>query len=75
VPLTPDNSDVERLHEQLEELGTRAVASEVRERMTNRFQWPLALALLCFAGEGAWIVLMPRVRVWRMKKPSREAAT
>ena len=75
VPLTPDNSDVERLHEQLEELGTRAVASEVRERMTNRFQWPLALALLCFSGEGAWIVLMPRVRVWRMKKPSREAAT
>lgn len=73
VPLTPDNSDVERLYEQLDELGSRAVASEVRERMTNRYQWPLALALLCFAAEGAWIVLMPRVRVWRMRQPSPEA--
>ena len=66
--LTGDNSDIEKLYKQFDALSARSVSGSLRERMTNRYQWPLALALLCFGGEGLWIVLMPYLRVWRMRR-------
>lgn len=74
VPLAASNADVDNLLAQLEEISARSVASEVRERMTNRYQWPLALAFLCFAAEGLWLVLMPHLRTWRMRRAAREEA-
>jgi Ca-activated chloride channel family protein len=73
--LTGDNSDIARLFGQFDSLSARSVSGTLRERMTNRYQWPLALAMVCFAGEGLWIVLMPHLRTWRMRKRKPSAAT
>jgi Ca-activated chloride channel family protein len=61
-----DNWDIEQIFENLEVLATRDVGSDVRLRMVNRYQWPLLLALACFAAEGVWLVLMPWFRRWRV---------
>lgn len=66
--LTGDNSDIQGIARQFDTLSARTVSGTLRERMTNRYQWPLALAILCFAGEGLWIVIMPYLRAWRMRK-------
>lgn len=34
-------------------------------RSVNRYRWPLVFAMLCLAGEGVWLVAMPRLaRRW-----------
>ena len=46
----------------IDRLGVTAASGEVHRRLMSRYQWPLALAGLCFAGEGLWCVLLPYVR-------------
>ena len=70
LPLMPSNEDVERLANQLEQLTSRTMASEVRNRLINRYQWPLGLAIICFAAEGFWLAAMPSIRRWRMHRDS-----
>lgn len=59
---TPDNSDIEEIYGLIDRMAVATVSGEVRRRLMNRYQWPLALAILCFAGEGLWCVLLPYIR-------------
>lgn len=63
-----DNWDIDQLYEHLSKQSTRTVGSDIRFQLVNRYQWPLFLAILCFAGEGLWLVLMPRILAWRMRR-------
>jgi hypothetical protein len=60
--------DTERIHQEIEALATRAVSGDVRYTRVNRYRWPLAGALACFAAEGLWVVLMPWIRKRRMAR-------
>lgn len=68
VRSTPDNFDVERIMEHLKGIAGRTVESDIRFRQINRYQWPLALAILCFAGEGLYLVALPWMRRRRMRR-------
>jgi len=72
VRTTPDNADVNHVHQEMLELAGRAVSGEMRLHLINRYRWPLALAIAFIALEGLWIVLMPHVRHWRMRQEPRE---
>lgn len=72
VPMSAGNDDVDRMHRELDRVSARAVASGVRNRMINRYQWPLAFAIACFAGEGVWLAFMPRIRAWRLRRDARK---
>lgn len=71
---TPDNGDIDEIYGFIEKLTTYAASSDVRFRLVNRYQWPLGLAILCFAGEGVWIAVMPLVRIRRSRKARMEKA-
>ena len=60
-----DNSDVDEVFELIQQLFAQDVAGDIRRRLVNRFQWPLAAGLACFFAEGVWLVLLPWVRRWR----------
>ncbi len=68
---TPDNSDINQIYDHFQNLTTYSASSDVRLRLVNRYQWFLALAIACFAGEGLWITLMPWVRAWRVRRLAR----
>ncbi len=58
---TPNNRDVEEIFGLVQQLFARDVDSDVEQRLVNRYQWPLAVAIACFFTEGVWLVLMPVV--------------
>ena len=63
-----DRRDIEDLFKRFDSLATRDIAGDIRLKTINRFQWPLAVAIACFAGEGLWLAAMPwwrRIRVRR----------
>jgi Ca-activated chloride channel family protein len=62
------NEDVARIKQELEALKTAARNSELRRRMINRYRWPLSAAFACFAAEGLWIALLPRLRQRRLDR-------
>ena len=68
VRITPDNSDVDFIHQELEHVRARSTSDTVRYRLINRYRWPLLAAWLCFAAEGAWLVLLPWKRRHRLKQ-------
>ena len=72
IASTPDNSDVEQIYDHVEALTARTVSSDVRQRLVNRYQWPLVLAIVCFAGEGIWLAILPWLRRWRTRRWSDE---
>jgi len=63
-----DSWDIDQLYDRFNLLSTRDTSSELRMRKVNRYQWPLTVAVLAFAGEGIWLVLMPWLRFWRMRR-------
>ncbi len=67
----PDNSDVDEIFELIQQLFAKDVAGDIRRQLVNRFQWPLAAAVACFGGEGAWLVLLPWIRRWRERHRAR----
>lgn len=71
---TPDNSDIEWIYDVISQMTAYASSSDVRLRLVNRYQWPLALAILCFAGEGVWLAVMPRLRRLRERKLAADGA-
>lgn len=71
IRTTPDNRDVNEIYDHLMALATRTVSSDIRLRMVNRYQWPLALAILCFMGEAAWLAALPWIRRWRARAEVR----
>ena len=64
---TPGNTDVEKIYGLIELLASRTVSSDIRFQLVNRYQWPLALAIFCFAGEGLWIIMLPKFRARRAR--------
>ena len=38
--------------------------SDVRLQLVNRYQWPLAAAIMLFAAESLWLAVMPWLRTW-----------
>lgn len=62
VLTTPDNSDVETIYGLIGQLAAYDVSSDVRLQLVNRYQWPLAAAILCFALEGLWLAVLPWLR-------------
>lgn len=69
-----DSWDIEQIFERLDLLSSRIAGSEVRYRLINRYQWPLAVAVACFFAEGLWIVMMPWLRRRRERRALREEA-
>lgn len=62
------NGDVDRIIDEIDYMRARAVSDDIRMSMVNRYRWPLAVALFCFAAEGFWLAAMPWLRQWRMKR-------
>lgn len=56
---TPNNKDVDAVFGLIEQLFARGVASDIEDRLQNRYQWPLAGGIACLFGEGLWLVLLP----------------
>ncbi len=69
----PDNSDVDEIFELIQQLFAKDVAGDIRRQLVNRFQWPLAAAIVCFAGEGMWLVILPWLRKWRERRQTSGA--
>jgi Ca-activated chloride channel homolog len=65
---TADNADIGRVFGLMEELASRATSGELHQRLVNRYQWPLMLAIVCFVAEGIWLVLMPWMRKRRLAR-------
>lgn len=63
-----DRRDIEDIFLRFDSLATRDIASDIRLQSINRFQWPLALAIGCFAGEGLWLAAMPWWRRMRARR-------
>lgn len=70
---TPDNTDVNMIYDQVENLKAYSASSDVRLRLVNRYQWPLAAAIFCFLAEGAWLAMLPWIRRARMKRGAESA--
>ncbi|HQL93194.1 MAG TPA: VWA domain-containing protein [Candidatus Hydrogenedentes bacterium] len=70
---TADNADVAFLHGEWEQVRARALSSELRFNRVNRYRWPLAAAMLCFAAEAVWLALIPVVRARRLRAAGRVA--
>ncbi len=66
VRTTPTSDDIRYIHDEMEHLTARTIEGELRFSLVNRYRWPLALALLCFAAEGFWFSIMPWLRFRRM---------
>ena len=62
---TPGNSDVDQIYGLIEQLSSRGVDSDIRFQLVNRYQWPLAVAIICFLAEGIWLVVLPHLRARR----------
>lgn len=62
VRATPDNSDIEELNNVIQSLAARETAGGVKMSLSNRYQWPLGVAIACFLLEGVWLVLLPHLR-------------
>ncbi len=68
---TPDDKDIDAVFGLIEQLFARGMQGDVEDRLQNRYQWPLAGAILCFMGEGVWLVLLPWLG--RRREKRREA--
>ncbi len=65
---TPGNSDIDSIYGLVQQLAARDVSGELRLQLVNRYQWPLAIAIVCFAAEGVWLALLPWMRERRARK-------
>lgn len=74
IRTTPDNSDVNQIYDNIEQLTAYTASSDVRLRLVNRYQWPLAFAVACFIGEGLWLGLLPWLRRWRARQAEAQRA-
>lgn len=60
------NKDMEEVYEFIQQLSMRESVGDIRMQLVNRYQWPLAFAIVCFVCEGIWLALLPHIRFWRM---------
>jgi len=62
IRTSPSNVDIDEIFTLMGQLNTMDATGDISERLTNRYQWPLALGVLAFFLEGVWLVLLPRFR-------------
>lgn len=62
ITSTPDNADIEQIYELTQQLAARNISGNLRLQLVNRYQIPLAMAIVFFAAEGLWLVLLPWLR-------------
>ena len=67
VRITPDNSDVDFIQQELKQLRAQTTSGELRFQMTDHYRWPLMIAWLCFFVEGLWLLLLAPMRKRRMR--------
>jgi Ca-activated chloride channel family protein len=72
IRMAPDESDVDMIQSRLEGLKGERSGSQTRAQLVNRYQWPLAAAIACFAAESVWLAALPRLRRWRERRSARE---
>lgn len=68
VRITPDNRDVQLVHNELEQIQGTLTQDTLRYRMVNRYRWPLMAAWVCFALEGFWQAGLPLRRRYRIQR-------
>lgn len=68
VRITPDNSDINFIHGEMDHVRGQTASDALRFRMVNRYRWPLAVAWVCFALEGVWLGLLPWLRRWKLRR-------
>lgn len=68
VRSSADHWDIDQIYQWMGQLEARVVESDIRQHMVNRYQWPLAAAILCFIAEGVWLAALPWFRVWRSRR-------
>ncbi len=68
---TPDNADVDKIYGRIQELAARSVSGDLRMRLVNRYQWPLAFAFLFFLAEGIWLAAVPWIRVLSARREAK----
>ncbi len=66
--ISPDDSDVKFIREELEQVQSRAASDKMRYNLINRYRWPLGAAIFCFMAEGFWVILMPWIRSYRLRR-------
>lgn len=71
VAATPDDWDITQVREAMNRLESRLIESDVRLQLVNRYQWPLAAAIVLFAAEGFWVAIMPWLRAWKEVRKTR----
>ncbi len=69
-----DTWDLDQIVQRMDTLSARAMRSDVRFRLVNRYQWPLGAAVLCFAAEGVWLAALPWIRQRRMRRQAQSLA-
>jgi len=75
VRSTLGDDDLAVIKRELSYLQGHSRESDPVLRSINRYRWPLFFGLLFLAGEGAWLVLMPRIaRHWPASHPDEEVA-
>ncbi|MBX3179118.1 MAG: VWA domain-containing protein [Candidatus Hydrogenedentes bacterium] len=74
VRSTLGNDDINAIGRELARLGGPGGPDSAPHRQPNQYRWPLAAALICFAGEGGWLVLMPRLAHRVSARRTREEA-
>jgi Ca-activated chloride channel homolog len=67
-----DEWDMDQLYDRFRTLSAREVSSQLRFRLVNRYQWPLALAVACFMAEGLWLALLRPWTRWRRSRRKPE---
>jgi len=73
VRITPDNTDIDFIHGELEAIRGKTASDTVRFRLINRYRWPLSAAWICFAAEGIWLSMLPWVRRRRLRRAEGSA--
>ena len=73
IRTSPSNSDVDEMFGLIQQLFAKDLKDDISDRLVNRYQWPLAAAILCFFAEGAWLVLLPFFRKKSEEYPTEAA--
>lgn len=62
IRTSASNVDIDEISALMAQLNTLDTTGDISERLMNRYQWPLSVAVLAFFLEGLWLVLLPRFR-------------
>jgi Ca-activated chloride channel family protein len=62
IRTSASNVDIDEISSLMAQLNTMDTTGDISERLMNRYQWPLSVAVAAFFLEGFWLVMLPRFR-------------